>query len=475
MIVGINESTHIQGELNRIMGLGARLAEDKDRVLCEDTRIGKKTRMGDLLEGITDETMRNQTAILLNNTYEYFNSLDESTKLINIGDFEKYAFPMVRAIFPNLAAHNWASVQPMYGDISLVFFMKFVYAMTKGSAVAGTDIIENPNRFYGSEDIDEEVVATGDGATTTKGSATLTYTPIKPGTLVLTATISGVAAEITDDGNGALIGDIGAGTNTINYSTGAVVVDWTAAPDALTEITAAYTYDSEGSDTIAELDMVLTAAPVTARTHKLRTKWSLEAAQKLRNMHGLEAEIEQVAAISNNQKFEIDQTIAADLQALAGLSVAAWSKSPGTGVSYTEHKLSFVDKLTEASNLIFNTTQLATGTFLICDINTASIVETLPGFVGMPKPPGTRGVYKCGMLNGVWEIWKDPNRTANTFLMGYRGTAMYEVGYIFAPYIMGYTTNTIMLDDFRGRKAIMSRYGKKKVNGNFYCAGTITA
>lgn len=472
MIVGNTEG--VKKQLEEAAYLGHNLASAKNMVLYEDKRTGTKTTMEELLEGLPAGMLRNNTAIMLNNTRKYFDSLEETTKLINIGDFEKYAFPIVRTIFPNLAAQEIASVQPMLGPISQVFYMKYIYGLTKGSAVAGTDIIENPNEYYSSEDIDEEQLDEGDGATTTLGTGTLSYTPVKPGTLVLTTKSGAVDLEITDDGNGALIGDIGSGTNTINYVTGAVAVDWSSAPDLGEAINAAYSYDLEGNDTIPEVIPTFTSAPVTARTRKLRTRWSLEASQDLRNLHGLDAEVEQVAGISNELKFEIDREIVNNIKNIAVNIVAAFSKTPDTGVSYAEHKLGFVDKLIEASNSIFSSTQRALGTFVICGINVASLIESLPGFVPMPRPKGTRAVYKCGVLNGSWDIWKDPNYSTNEFLMGYSGDSMYEVGYIFAPYIMAFTTMTIMLDDFIARKGMASRYGKKAIDGRFYCKGSIT-
>lgn len=469
MIVGLDEA---QSHQNRMLGVGLQLANNRNMVLYENKQEGRKVTMGELMEGIPDTGMlRAHTAIMLENMRQYINSLEETTKLINIGDFEKYAYPMVRAIFPNLASHNLASVQPMLGPVSLVFYMKFLYGSTKGSAVAGTDIIENPNKDYSSEEIDEEQVGTGDGSET-NFAGNLTYLPAKPGTVRFTSLASGVEMEVTDDGNGNLIGDIGAGTNTINYSSGAFDFDFSSAADAMAPVNAAYSYDMEGNDTIPDIDMQLTSAPVIARTRKLRTRWSLEAAQDLRNLHGLEAEVEQVAAVSNELKFEIDRDCIDSMVAIANLSVTPWSKSPGTGISYTEHKLSFMDKLAEASNAIFQATQRATGTWAIGGVNWCTLVETLPGFVSSPRPKGTRGVYKTGTIAGL-DVWKDPQFSANNYMMGYQGDAMWEVGFIFAPYILAFTTATIMLDDFIGRKGMASRYGKKSVDGNFYCTSSI--
>lgn len=475
MIIG-QDTGLLEAEAHKALSFGNHLAEQSNRVMYESADKARKVTMAELMEGIPEDRplLRSQTAIMFNNLRTYYDNMNETTKLVNVGDFEKYAFPMVRAIFPNLAAHNLASVQPMLGPVSLVFFMKFLYGTSKGAAVAGQDIIENPNQSYASEEIDIEEVDTGTGAAV-NFTGNLAFLPVKPGTLVLTTLAGAAAAEIRDDGNGNLIGDIGAGTNTINYATGAFDVDWAVAPDAGEAINAAYSYDMEANNTVPDIDLQLTSSPVQARTRKLRTRWSLEAAQDLRNLHGLEAEVEQVAAISNELKFEIDREIIDNMNAIAVGTGTPFSKTPLAGISFTEHKLNFVDTLIADSNTIFSNTQRATGTWIVCGLNVASLIESLPGFVPSPRPRGTRAVYKAGVLNGQWDIWKDPNFSANQTLMGYQGDAMWEVGFIFAPYILAFTTATIMLDDFVGRKGMASRYGKKTIDGRFYTRNSITA
>jgi hypothetical protein len=473
MIIGLNE-TDIQSEANKMMSVGHQLAENASRVLYEHKTEGRKLTMGELLEGIEDPSLRAQTAIMMENTRRFIDSLDETTKLVNVGDFEKYAFPMVRAIFPNLVAHNLASVQPMLGPVSLVFYMKFLYGSTKGSVTAGQDIIENPNQHYASDFIDEENVGTGDGSAT-QFTGTLSYLPVKAGSVKFTGDVGGTLLEVTDDGNGNLTGDIGVGTNTINYNTGAFDFDFSAAIDNGDPVNVEYRYDAEGNDTVPDIDLALTSSPVTAKTRKLRTRWSLEAAQDLRNLHGLEAEIEQVAAVSNELKFEIDREIIDSMVAIASNTGTPFDKTPVTGISFTEHKLSFVDTLIADSNAIFSATQRATGTWVIGGMQVLNLIESLPGFVPSPRPRGTRAVYKAGVLNGTWDVWKDPNFSANNYTMGYQGDAMWEVGYIFAPYILAFTTATIMLDDFIGRKGMASRYGKKAVDGRFYLNNNIYA
>lgn len=485
MIVGNPSSMReaAESQINRKLSKGLQLAAQRDLILYEDTRQDIRVTMGDLLENemagpsLDDDWVRAGTALMLENTRQFFDSMDETTRLVNIGDFQKYAFNMVRALFPSLAAHEIASVQPMAGPVSIVFFMKFIYNRTKGSAIAGQDIIENPNESYSSELIDIEQLGSGDGIAV-NFTGNLSFTPVRPGTVQIEAG----AQTITDDGNGNLVGDIGVGTNTIDYATGAFDLDFAAAPALGDAINAQYSYDFEANDDLPDVDLTLTSSPVTAITRKLRTRWSVEAQQDLKNLHGLDAEIEQVAGITSELKFEIDREVVRDIKNITLNTVTAFDRSPPAGISFTEHKLLFVDKLIEASNEIFNSTQRAVGTWINAGVNVSSIIESLPGFVSAGKPANTRGIYKTGRLNGQWDVWKDPTYPGtsrnsvdiNGYTMGYKGVSMWEVGYIFAPYILAFTTPTVMLDDFIGRKGIASRYGKKAIDGRFFCNGTVT-
>lgn len=454
--------------LQEALSVGGKLALSESILLNEKMAPGGKAlTFRGLMEGTEnlDPMVRAATAIMIENLRSNFASMSESTKLMNVGDFEKYAFQLVRAVFPNLIAHQIVSVQPMMGPTSMVFFLQYLYNKTKGQALAGTDMHENPNANYSSEHIDGEVVG---ASGSTNYTPTLDYRPIRPGSLQLT---DGTQI-VTDDGQGKLVGDIQSGTNTINYATGAVNV--TFAVTTTGDVVAEYDYNMEANDNLPEVDMNLVSSPVQARTRKLRTRWSLEATQDLKALHGLEAEIELVGATANELKFEIDREIINDLVSFAGASAspAVWGRDVPAGISYTEHKLSFIDTLVMMSNAIYKKTQRAVGTFIVAGVEACNLIETLPGF----KADGTitgRGVYRMGTLNGRWVVYKDSYRPDYDFLMGYKGEAMFETGYVWAPYIPIYTTPTVMLDDFIGRRGIASRYGKKVVNSRFFVNGTI--
>ena len=458
--------------MSEMLSVGSQLAQSRNVLLHESKRPQRgqgNLTFAEAMRGTEalNPLARAATAIMLENTRHWlYEELTETTRLMNVGDFEKYAFQLVRAVFPNLIAHQIVSVQPMMGPTSLVFYQQFLYNKTKGTAVAGTDMHENPNAFYSSEHIDAEVLGTAGGVTYT---GNLNFKPMRPGTI----TITDGTLVINDDGQGNLIGDVdGSGANTVDYQTGAFDVKFSATTTA--DPSAEYDYNMEANDNIPEVDLNLVSAPVVARPRKLRTRWSLEATHDLKSLHGLEAEIELVGAVANELKFEIDREIINDLRSIASATSqpAVWGSLTPTGISYTEHKLSFIDTLVRMSNAIYKKTQRAVGTWIVAGLEVCNVIETLPGF----KADGTltgRGVYRVGTLNNRWVVYKDSYLPDYEFLMGYKGEAMFETGYIWSPYIPMYTTPTVMLDDFIARRGIASRYGKKAVNSKFFVNGKI--
>lgn len=460
--------------LEQVQFLGDRLSE---------SRVWKP-----FVEDIENDFQRRATSIVLENTRRFLEGLDETTKAISIGDFQKYAFPLVRAIFPELVANQLVSVQPMLGPVSQVFYLDFVYGTTKGSVNRGQKVFDSlglgPNNpYYSSPLIDGETIGTGNGVTT-NFTPNLSYTPIRAGSVSITDGTS----NLQDDGNGNLVGD---GTGTVDYTTGALDVTFVNAPSSSMPVTATYEYDMEGNSNIPEVDLILTSSPVIARPRKMKARWSLESAFNLRTLHGLEAEVELTSAVGANVRFEVDREIILDLtNAVPSANLApAWSKrkvfvdtdpyNQATGgtdtVGYTEHLLSLVNQFVVAGNKIFGSTGRATGQWIVIGLSVADVVETLPGFVPVPGMPNgmTKGVYMAGTLNGRWAIYKDPFYPTNQWLMGYKGGSFLEAGYVYAPYIPLYTTPMIVLDDFIGRKGLATQYGKKMVNPRFYSKGMV--
>jgi len=445
-------------EINALGDRGKDLAEGKWRPL---------------VESIEEKSTRELTAILLDNQQRFIDTLEEDVKIQSIGSFEKFVFPIVRAVFPNLIAKDIVSVQPMTGPTSLVFYLDAVYGTTKGSVTAGDTMFSARKGHladdqYSSEAVSgETIVITYSGGT---GTGSLQFQSARPGTFALTENTN--SEVFTDNGVGGLTGSLG-GSGTINYATGAVSVTPNSDPgDGPENESVNYSYNSEGSDQIPIVDINLSSVPVRAIPHKLRARWSVEAATNLKAIHGMDAEAELVALLSEKIRWDVDRRIISDLFTIASAGTVTWNKPAPAAVSYNDHKQTFIDALIEASNLIFRATRRGTGNFVVCGTNVSNVIESLYGF--RPQAVAGNGVVFIGTLQGRWSIYKDPYLDADTFLVGWKGSSFLEAGYVYAPYVPLYTTPTYVLDDMLNRKGMMSQYGVKAINGDFYAVGTVT-
>jgi hypothetical protein len=352
---------------------------------------------------------RQMTALLLENEFNFMNNeLNEVTKILQIGNFDKFAFPIIRAVYPNLIANEIVSVQPMAGPVSLVFYLDYLYGTTKGGISSGTASFDartggTGNETFSGDTVNEETVTVASSDI----DHTLAYFPVRPGTVTVTATLGDASVvTVTDDGNGGWVASGGTSlTGSIVYSTGVISISFTEViqPGA----TATYRYDSEALDNVPQIDLQLTSAPVMALVRKLRARWSLEAAQNLNALHGLDAEAELVGIMAEVIKQELDREIINDLNSFAGAGSVTWDKTVPPGVSWTEHKLSIVDAFISASNKVYAATKRGQTNWIVAGIAVCDVLESLPTFVptsGAFNTQSNSGVMKIGTLNNRYSL-----------------------------------------------------------------------
>lgn len=464
--------------IDRRLQKGRQLYESKYKALAEGFSSSFKRSLPDL-----DDTKAGILGVLFDNMSRY---LTETTRVHNIGNFDKFAFPLIRAIYPTLITNEIVSVQPMAGPTSLVFYLDFIFGTSKGSILGGQsafDAIAGPldTRTYSSEDIVGENTGTtkpGGGGTV---NFTLQFTPVRPGTFKL-GLDSAENIFATDDGVGNIVGtNITSGT--INYATGAVSITFGAGTSGT--IIASYVFDSEANTNIPQFDLQLTSSTVTARVRKLRVRYSLEAAQNLNALFGLDLESEVTGAAAQQIKFEIDRETINNLFNIAAAGTVIWSKTVPAGLSFTEHKTTFVDAVIDASNLIYLATKRGQANFIIASTDVATIIESLPTFIPSPgalQTQGTTGIIKIGVLQNRWTVYKDPFLGQNLpagqrsiAIVGYKGASFNDAGYLYAPYIPLYLTPTVVLDDFLARRGLATQYGTKVINPRFYAKIQVVA
>ena len=426
-----------------------------------------------------DESLLGTTAQLLENTQRYIQSLNETTQVVNLGNFVDYGFGVITAVMPALVANEIVSVQPLKGRTGEVFYLNFKYGSNKGQIRKGDMMISattgaNADTTYSSQEVPSEEVGALVGGTT-EYEFYLSYTPITAGSVQLSAG----SFDITDNGDGTLAG--GAGSNltagTIDYATGKITLTFSAvSADASLSGSYAFQYGNMDVDgNIPQVDVDLTSSTIASVTRSLRARWMFDAAFELTQVHGINADEEIAKAMAAEVRHEIDGEIMNDMynQAAAGSTVFTWSLTPNVGVSPEEHKLSFVDCLIRMSNAIFADTLRAEGNFIIAGINVASIIEAIPGRFQASADALKPGPHVIGTLDGRWKVIKNPYYNPDEFVVGYKGSSYLEGGYVYAPFLPLYTTPAIMLDDFVSRRGVRTIYGKKCLNPHFYAKGRI--
>ncbi len=249
----------------------------------------------------------------------------------------------------------------------------------------------------------------------------------------------------------------------------------------------------EGNPNIPEIDIKVDSVAVTAKTKKLKAKWTPELAQDLNAYHNLDAEVELTSILSEHIALEIDQEILEDLVKGATAATLYWSRLPGkfvnreTGLApapspvaaypdFTGNVSEWYETLAETINdvsaQIHRKTLRGGANFVVCSPEVANILEFTAGFRGSVTHDDDRGeigAVKVGSLSKKFDVYVDPYFPRNVVLVGRKGSSFLESGYVYAPYVPLQMTPTIFgTEDFVPRKGVMTRYAKKMVRPDMY-------
>lgn len=416
--------------------------------------------------------------ILLENTEEGFRKspLYESTQVSHVVDgLKNQYFDIICAAFPGLIAEELFSVQPLRQKAGQIFWMKYIYGSNKGNIRKG-DTIFGPkgevagyeNRNYTSEIVEDEMVFSADG-TATEHTGNLSYVPVIPGTVVLKAE----EGEIRDDAKGNLL-LAGSKVGTVDYESGKYAFTATLAAQ---DVYGDYEFDmSFAPSTIPEIELKITDTLIQARPRKLRGSYSLDAAYDLKMAQGIDINESLLEAAAMTLRHETDGELLMDALRQAGSTVTfnANYKNVGAEISIGEFYESFIDCLVKASSIIRKKTKRVEANWIVVGKQAADMLRV----IGAPRFQAaniTNQVGPCyiGTLLNQWKVYVNPFFNDDEFLLGYKGNSLVDAGLIYAPYMPFFATETIMLDDFLGRRGFATTYGKKTVNSDLYVRGKI--
>jgi hypothetical protein len=247
----------------------------------------------------------------------------------------------------------------------------------------------------------------------------------------------------------------------------------------------------ENNAAIPEIDIKVDSLAITARTKKLKAKWTPELGQDLNAYHNLDAEVELTSILSEQIALEIDREIMEDLLKGATAGKFYWSRSPGlfldresgaeigasaaapdfTG-TVSEWYETLIETINDVSAQIHRKTLRGGANFVVCGPEVANILEFTAGFranVTADADKGEIGAVKVGSLSRKFDVIVDPYFPRNVVLVGRKGGSFLESGYVYAPYVPLQVTPTIFgTEDFVPRKGVMTRYGKRMVRPDMY-------
>mgnify|MGYP001040985282 CR=1 FL=1 len=238
---------------------------------------------------------------------------------------------------------------------------------------------------------------------------------------------------------------------------------------------------------IPEINIQMQSSAIVAKTRKLKAVWTPEFAQDLNAYHALDAEAELTSILSEYISLEIDLEILSMLIDGAAAGTEEWSAINnesivngvvGTSLGFYNSQGQWFQtlgtKIQKLSNIIHQKTLRGGANFMVVSPTVATILESIPGFAADTDGDAAKmsyafGVQKVGALNSRQKVYKNPYMTANTILLGYRGTQFLESGAVFAPYIPLIMTPLVYdPDTFVPRKGLLTRYAKKMVRPEFY-------
>lgn len=404
-------------------------------------------------------------------------NLDEATQTSNVASGIKlHTFDIITGVYPNLIAEDLVSIQPIQSKQAQIFFLKYVRGSKRGNLNAGGTLFGQfetagyENRNYTAEDIEEEAHEDlGSGQTDLNFS--LENTPVLPGSVTITVD----SETIKDDGQGRLKG-ASWNDGTIDYATGLVKIKRTSGASGDMSVVVSYSYDLSYAPAGApEINLEIKDSFITARPRKLRALYSMDAAYDIQMSQGIDIAESLLVASANELRHETDGDIIMDIwnkTQKTALFTDAYDASTA-GITRRDYAMMFIDTIHEACSSIYQDTKRVRGNWVVCGKKAQDLLNIVgaPRFIGSGS--NSAGPYYAGMLDNQIKVYFDPFMGENDFLVGYKGDSLIDAGYIYAPYLMFYSTDLVMLDDFVGRRGFATSYGKRMIETNLYRKGTI--
>jgi hypothetical protein len=342
----------------------------------------------------------------------------------DIAGFDPVLISLVRRAMPNLIAYDIAGVQPMTGPTGLIFAMKSRY-----TAQDGTEALFNEanTAFSGAGSQDAE--PTGLGGVTDADD---------DGTINDEADVLSAYGVSMATGVGETLGRGG-----------------------------------QGDAVFGEMAFSVEKSTVTAGTRALKAEYTMELAQDLKAIHGLDAEAELANILSAEILAEINREMIRTIFSKAKLGAQSGQvavkgifnlQTDSDGRWLAEKAKGLVIQIEREANVIAKETRRGKGNFVVCSSDVASLLaasgmlDYTPAMSTALQVDDTGNTF-AGVLNGRLKVYIDPYATVDFCLVGYRGSNPYDAGIFYCPYVPLTMVKAVGENDFQPRIGFKTRYG----------------
>ena len=354
------------------------------------------------------------------------NSMGASSSTASDGSvdiFDPVLISLVRRAMPNLIAYDICGVQPMTGPTGLIFAMKSRF----GSQAGAEALFNEADTDFSGRD------AAGDTGSPDAQAGT----------------------------NPATLNDSpSAGT----YTTGIGMT--TAQAETL----------GDGSDEFAEMAFSIDKVTVTAKSRALKAEYTMELAQDLKAIHGLDAETELANILSSEILSEINREVVRTIYSHAQPGAQVNTTTAGifdldtdsNGRWSVEKFKGLIYQLERDANAIAQKTRRGKGNLIICSADVASalqmagVLDYAPALSSNLNVDDTGNTF-AGVLNGKFKVYVDPyaaNVSASQYyVVGYKGTSPYDSGLFYCPYVPLQMVRAVGQNSFQPKIGFKTRYG----------------
>jgi hypothetical protein len=349
----------------------------------------------------------------------------------NVANWNPVLIALVRRAMPNLMAYDVCGVQPMTGPTGLIFAMKSTFQKTKAGVSDGDEALFS----------EAPVGYSGDSTTAGNG----------------TGGPSGLSGVSDTDGNDGLT------------DSGSSYVPTTG--DAYTTAEAEALGDA--TESFAEMGFTIEKATVTAKSRALKAEYTLELAQDLKAIHGLDAETELANILSTEIMAEINREVIRTINSQAKIGARQANvttkgifdlSTDADGRWSAEKFKGLLVQLEREANVIAKETRRGKGNFIICSSDVASalsatgMLDYAPAISANLNVDDTGNTF-AGVLNGRTRVYIDPYADTDYINVGYKGTNPYDAGIFYCPYVPLTMVRAVGEDTFQPKIGFKTRYG----------------